>query len=128
MNKRKNVYLSGPIENESNPNIWRKELEEEFPVYNFYNPCDEEYDNKHHMVIEQLRIVALSDFVLVNYVHDTETWGTPMEILWAYIKGIPIIVWTIENDEKIPDYLDIFSDYIHEDVERCLKTGWGYTT
>lgn len=124
------VYLSGSVEKVDDENGWRKEVQDEYGYYNWYNPVEElEYDTplspaeKDAMVMQQLRKVKLSDFLLVKYVEGQETWGTPTEVRCAFTNGVPIVVWTDEDEQDIPNYLFVFADFISDTLEKCLRVG-----
>ena len=130
---RTRIYLSGPVESYDTPNQWRDELVNEYEYYMFYHPLEEHTfelplseSERYMMVMQQLRQVNLSDILLVRYIHDVETWGTPIEIFWAYTCGVPVVVWLADNDMEmrdLPNYLCVFADRIEGDIETALR--WG---
>lgn len=59
------------------------------------------------IVVPNMGALENSDAVLCRYDPGTETWGTPMEVLWAHHMRIPVFVWTTEKMSpvgKIPDW------------------------
>lgn len=123
---RMKIYLSGPVHNSEDPNSWRLELQDEFGHYNFYNPYEEQKElfeegYIYKGIMKQLRVIQLCDAILINYIEGKETWGTPVEMFWAYLNGVPVVTWSITDPDNLPPYLLVFSDYICEDIEEGLR-------
>lgn len=123
---RRTVYLAGAIERSDDPDSWRNELEEEFKHVRFINPMDsgiDPHEEPYRLVWWCFRQVQFSDYVIVNYEKGVETWGTPMELLWAWLQGVPVLLWTIEDPEDMPAFLKVMTDVGHEDVGELIKAG-----
>jgi len=126
---RRKVYLSGPIERSDNPETWREEVEDEYNTINFFNPFDlglDPEEDAYELVWRELDAIRHMDFLLVMYEKGVETYGTPREMFWAWMNCVPVIVWSVEDPEDMPVYATIFSDFIHENIDVCMREGWSY--
>lgn len=126
---RRKVYLSGPIERADDPESWRSNVEKSFGNIEFINPVKMNFDpweDRHEMVWEQLKTIRSCDFLLVNYIPEVETYGTPMEMMWAFIQGVPVMTWSDVDPCNMPTYAVMFSDYISSSVDECMMKGWEY--
>lgn len=108
------VYLSGAISNAPGyGKDWREEAKSRFD--DFVEPCDpldfhdfgpgEEITVSDDELVRQDKLeIADSDVVLVNWQSNVPKAGTPMEIMYAYNLGIPVIVWHSDRvyDEVSP--------------------------
>jgi hypothetical protein len=58
------------------------------------------------IVIPNMAALENSDVVLCRYDPGVETWGTPMEVMWAWHRKTPIFVWTTEKlaKDEVPDW------------------------
>jgi nucleoside 2-deoxyribosyltransferase len=56
-------------------------------------------DTKNAKKLVEINMAALdrADVVVMRYAPGVETWGTPMEALWANHKRIPVFVWATET-------------------------------
>lgn len=52
-----------------------------------------------------LRLVDISDFLIVNLDLDTHPCGTYEEIFWANLQKKPIIIHMVQGKQKAPDWL-----------------------
>lgn len=119
---RKKIYLSGPVEQSDDPNAWRNELVEDLGYYRFIDPTkafnitlEDIRENEHtryYLVMRCLRGIAVSDGVYIDWSKPEITWGTPIEQFFAWISGIPIVVYTGDNDHQIPAFMEVFADDI----------------
>lgn len=128
---RREVYLSGPIERSEDPRTWREEVDEEFGNVSFFNPLDmglDPWEDRYELVWKQLRRIETCDFVLVNYIEGVETYGTPMEMMWAFLNNTPVITWSMIGPEHMPVYAVVFSDEIHRNIHDCMESGWEYNS
>lgn len=124
---RRRVYLAGAMHNADDSNTWRDEMKEEFENIEFIDPTDFDLDpveDRHEIVWKEFRAIANCDFVFHNYQEGVATYGTPVEIAWAYFNNIPVLTWSIIEPEEMPLYAVIFSDRIHDDAETLIRSGW----
>jgi len=108
------IYLAGPVAAYDDGGAkWRDRIIDEFgDRFEFRNPLD-----KYNVPVEDLTIVdgagssadsvvsvtelvetdkellQESDGVLVGY-SDVQSVGTPMEVMWAFERDMPVAVWT----------------------------------
>jgi len=123
------VYLSGPIQNAECPNQWRIEVEQKYNNIEFLNPFDlglDPLEDQYELVWRELDAIRHVDFVLVKYTPGVETYGTPIEMFWAWINSIPVVVWTEEHPEDLPVFARMFSDAIKAELDACIQKGWEY--
>ena len=131
------VYLAGAIDRaKGNPKDWSKELiaelherwsgvlPERAPLIT-YSPAlgfdlSGACDTDHGSILFDINMKAvdLSSLVMVRYTPGVETWGTPMEVLRAFmIDNTPVLVWTVERlaetyidaEDLLPSYLAAFA-------------------
>ena len=122
------IYLSGPVEQSEDPNSWRKEIQEKHTFYNYIDPVEHievqlegEYW-RYRLVAECLHAVNLSDGVLIYWGKSEVTWGTPIEQYYAWLNGVPNVVYTDGNDVEIPAFMHVYADDIVSESERALNT------
>ena len=132
------VYLAGAVKEASDAHSWRDEittfLEGAGSYENFeaVNPLDK-YDGSEvdeddlsdvdvhdfEIVDGDLEMIASCDAMLVNHAEPCETWGTPMEMVYATMFDIPVaLAW--ESDTKVSPWAQVHSDYIAADLERAV--------
>lgn len=138
------IYLAGAIgcygENNEYPREWRKQACEWFEIYSSYaygydflciNPMDYyEYGKDYHktereVMLFDLRKLLSCDLVLVNLTDIEKSPGTIGEIMYAWIKNIPIVGFmesdeVINNDNIVKNGL--LHPWIYEQIDR-IETG-----
>lgn len=150
------VYLAGPVNFAADGGHgWRNMAEQEHPAFDWSNPLDEfdvpstdanlvytdeVIDNEDlvssgAIVRSDKRKVRESDAVLVGW-KDVPATGTPMEVLYAWQWGIPVVVWY--EGERLSPWMyhhatgvyDAFDDSIEalDDIEVPGDSGPGQTT
>lgn len=99
------VYLCGAINGCTDKECrdWREEVKKYFP--NSIDPMRRDYRGKETQyfteIVELDKIdVSASDIILVNY--NKPSVGTSMEMLYAWERGKPIILWCPENEILSP--------------------------
>jgi len=124
------IYLAGPVAALENGGAeWRERAGRDYgEQYDFQNPLA-----KYNVPVEDLTVVdgvsdpddpttvgteeiveedkaklRASDAVLVGYV-DTQSIGTPMEVMWAFEREMPVAIWI--RDET--DIMDLSPWYLH---------------
>lgn len=141
------IYLAGPVAAyQDGGAAWRDRLVEEFgDEFAFRNPLD-----KYNVPVEDLTIVdgstpsadgcvsvtelvegdkdllRESDAVLVGY-SDVQSIGTPMEVMWAYERDIPVAVWlrdATDYDQLSPWYR-YHAGAVVDEPEDALHYLWG---
>jgi len=141
------IYLAGPVAAyQDGGAAWRDRVQEEFGhEFDFRNPLD-----KYNVPVDDLTIVdgagtstdgvvsvtelvetdkqllEESDAVLVGY-SDVQSIGTPMEVMWAYERDIPVAVWL--RDDTAYDDLSPWYRYhagaVRYNVDPALHYLWG---
>ncbi len=116
------VYLCGPINGctDAEARNWREAVKEYFPAS--IDPMKRDYRGKEltnyrEIVDLDKRDVRNSDIVLVNY--DKPSVGTSMEVLYAWERGKPIVVWTAP-DAKLSPWLIYHSTSIVHSLEEVI--------
>jgi len=141
------IYLAGPVAAyQDGGAAWRDQITEQFgDEFVFKNPL-----NKYNVPVEDLTIVdgagtstdgvvsvtelveadkdllEQSDGVLVGY-SDVQSVGTPMEVMWAHERDIPVAVWLRDDtahDELSPWYR-YHADTVTDELEGALHYLWG---
>lgn len=141
------VYLSGPIRfAEDNGVGWREELKEDYPEVTFNSPLDhynpEEVDilcdpvdldpdsDKEQIlppeyVIDDKIQINESDAVFVG-LPEVISRGTCMEIMYAFMRDVPVYVWTIDGQKEsgwVYEHAEFMSNNRNEvmkEVKECL--------
>lgn len=88
------VYLAGGIFKVEDPATWRKEVTKKLPsCWQAVNPLDLEVNlfNPQDVVMTDLSAIWRCQAVIAKV--DAPSWGTAMEIFFAYQKKIPVIGW-----------------------------------
>jgi len=141
--KEKNsIYLCGPIRKvEDDGRGWRNNLIEEYSnEFNFVNPLDR-YDPEDQEVLndpsdfsnnsEKEQILpseyVMSDklaiqqceFVFVG-LPDVVARGSCMESMYAYMKGIPFFLWTID-EQKESGWMFEHAEVVHSDRDEVME-------
>lgn len=127
----KTCYLSGPMDFVTSDvgKDWRKKVEKllgdkSIDVFNPYRKplCPEGTTQKPGVVLRQdIRIIDMSDILLVNASQGVESWGTASECMYAYwVKNIPVVAFVGER-KVIPRWLDEQAEFICRDLETACK-------
>jgi nucleoside 2-deoxyribosyltransferase len=123
------IYLAGPIkEVEDNGRRWRDSLANNpDSLFNYLDPLDyadvgdpTEVDVTDIELVEtDLALIEFADGMLVNYRGETNTWGTPMEMVYAArTNEIPIAVaW--QADTRVSPWVQTHADFIVGRVDEC---------
>ncbi len=104
------IYLAGPIKNVAdNGRIWRNDVKLQYLNKEFYDPLthldatEQDIDSETIVKCDKGGINQ-SDAVLVGY-EAVESVGTPMEVMYAYERDLPIALW-VRDDTKVADLSD----------------------
>lgn len=111
----KTIYLAGAMTcygaGAEYPKMWRERAKKYFEEYsdfficispNDYYEIGKDYHKTEHEVMRfDLRKVRESDIVLVDLKELDKSIGTSDEILYAFIRGVPVIGFTEEEDVNI---------------------------
>jgi nucleoside 2-deoxyribosyltransferase len=96
------VYLAGPIFEctDAEANGWRELVTPLLDGHEVCNPMRRDYRgvegaNAERIVLEDKKDLDTCDAVLAHCL--TPSWGTAMEIHYAYMRGIPVIAVTPPN-------------------------------
>lgn len=116
---RATIYLAGPISACPDGGAWREEVQSYFgddydfrdPLAKYDVPADDlmvvegvsDPDTPHTVGIEEIvagdkRLIDESDGLLVGYT-DVQSVGTPMEVLYARERGLPVAIWVRDSTE-----------------------------
>lgn len=142
------VYLSGPIRCvEDNGVQWRQELINDYPNIGFNNPLDNHSPEEEEILNDPIHLdensdkrqvlpseyvtddkmqINESDAVLVGLPEVIST-GTKMEMMYAYMRGIPIFAWIMDNQEYSgwtfhhAEFVSNDRDEVMNEVKECLK-------
>jgi len=126
MTTRGKVYLSGPVELASCPEIWRNRIKEDIGYFTYIDPLEldfDEDDSPYEITWKCLDNLKLADIVFVNYIEEQPTWGTPIETFYAWQNNIPVVVWTEYQMEELPMFLQTFALMADDDKWECLSVG-----
>lgn len=141
------VYLAGPVQAyQDGGAAWRDRIIRQFDdEFDFRNPLD-----KYNVPVEDLTIVdgagtstdgvvsvtelveadkdllEESDAVLVGY-SDVQSVGTPMEVMWAYERDIPVAVWLRDDTsyEDLSPWYRYHAGAVVDEPEDALHYLWG---
>jgi len=127
---KQKVYLAGPMKDSVRDTKWRDILKANFGHrFYFLDPYDFEISGSAPSVIVNTdkQMIRQSDFVIANITQ--LSIGTSMEILYAYMKEIPVFLinsyteeapspWHIHHSTKI---FDSFDDLCNNLAEMCQK-------
>lgn len=132
------VYLAGPIQHAAdNGHGWRDYVAAEVDAFEWLSPLDHgepsdreyrlgEYDLA-KLVETDKRLIDESDAVLVGW-RRIPSVGTPMEILYAYQREIPVVVWyepegsrePVDETELSP-WLRYHTGPVDSALSRCIE-------
>lgn len=103
------IYLAGPVQHAADGGHgWRDHIKEDMPRAEWLDPLDK-YDvpsgdvdvgtdvSAEEIVESDKAMIDDADAVLARYAH-VPSVGTPMEILYAYERDIPVFVWADGED------------------------------
>ena len=136
------VYLAGPVMSMDDGGAgWRTDVEiEHGHLYDFKNPLskynvpvdglDVVADGTHggdnavsvsEIVEGDKHLLAESDAVLVGY-SAVRSIGTPMEVMWAFERDMPIAIWTRDGTDpsELSPWYRYHADIITNSVELAL--------
>lgn len=117
------IYLSGAIEDSSDPGRWREDIKmaNTTDSLSFIDPLEFDGDE---VVKCRKAIVKEADGVLVHYEEECESWQPAMEMFMAYVKDKPVVVWTgqFQNPkEQLDDWLLEHTDAVHKNGRDALN-------
>lgn len=135
------VYLSGPIRCvQDNGSPWRNDLIEDYPEIDFNNPLDnhdpeveeilndpihENTDSEKDQVFPSEYVtddkiqINKSEAVFVGLPEVIST-GTKMEMMYAYMRDIPVFVWVID-DQEYSGWTYHHSEFISNDRDEVIS-------
>ncbi len=143
------VYLSGPIRCvEDNGHEWREELIEDYPEIKFNNPLDNFDPETHDILNDPIEFdeeaekeqVLPSEYVMEDKVMINESdvvflglpeaiaRGSCFESMYASMRGIPLFVWTIDNQTESgwirahAEFMSNDRDEVMREVKECLTS------
>jgi len=125
------IYLSGPIQKCSDEECfgWRNDLINKLSdIYTLIDPTIRDYRNVpktpkmcREICEKDKYEIRKSDLIIVNALFSKGSWGTPMEVMYAYMLGIPIITvtntmnpWLSHHSYKIFDSFDCVVKYLRK--------------
>jgi nucleoside 2-deoxyribosyltransferase len=120
------IYLAGPIkEAADNGAIWRNTLKVNHLDKQFYDPLahldatTQDVDSETVVKADKAGLNEC-DGVLVGY-RDVQSVGTPMEVMYAYERDLPIALW-VRDDTKIAGLSDWYRYHTFptQDVDQAL--------
>lgn len=149
MNDTKAVYMAGSVHHaDDGGHGWRDWIEQEYPDFEWVNPLDKYDGNANDIIVQRencprgiattsemeivssaqivesdKRMILDCDAVLVGWDPSVPACGTPMEVMFAWEQGIPVVVWLRGGQPDLADvspWLDYHADRIETDVEDCL--------
>lgn len=124
------VYMAGPIQHVNDYGRgWRNFVKKRYPdacewldpldEYNSMEEAEAEWTDE-RIVKKDLDMIDRADALLVHW--DTvPTCGTPMEIFYANVHDVPVIVQTTLPEYDLSPWLTHHSDYIVESFETALN-------
>ena len=118
------VYLCGPINNCTDEEAinWRQRVKQFFP--GAIDPMKRDYRGVEQQAYREIvdldkRDIRNSDVILVNYFKPSV--GTSMEVLYAWQRGIPVVVWC-SSSASISPWLRYHSTaFVHSLDEAIAK-------
>lgn len=125
------IYLTGAVSDWSDPWMWHRTIEDEYPDHKFINPFflnkyefgdDEVYEYPEEVVEPAFDKIEEVDGMLVRYDEDATLMGTAMEIMHAYRNGVPVVIWDVErNERRVSPWLLYHSRYSTSDWKHAMK-------
>jgi nucleoside 2-deoxyribosyltransferase len=118
------VYLAGSIRDARDPFTWRRNAIQELPKgWEAIDPLElgdgifnENKGDPQDVIDRDLKAIKESDAVLAMI--SQPSWGTGMEIFYAYSIGIPVIGWNPHPAGKLPGpWLRVHCKIITSDFE-----------
>ena len=92
----KQVYLAGPIQGVKDPYTWRRNVENQLPKeWEAVTPLKVEanIDDSDARLLVETDLGAIDNCHAVLALIDQPSWGTAMEIFYAFTMGTPVIGW-----------------------------------
>ena len=119
------VYLCGPINGRSDDDctVWREQAKTLLGADNCLDPMRRDYRGREQACVDE--IVELdkvdvdgADFLLVYF--DKPSVGTSMEVLYAWERGIPVIVVN-QSDRPLSPWLIYHSTEVVDSVAAAVE-------
>lgn len=131
------IYLTGAVSDFDDPFQWHDELAEsdEYGEHEFVNPYtlnpfdlgdDAVYERPHEVVEPAFDAIESSDGMLVRWDDDAFLVGTAMEILWAHIHDVPVVIWYDGYRDNLSPWLLHTTRGIFESKEKALTVLLGF--
>lgn len=118
------VYLCGPINGctDEEAEGWRREATEKLsPIYDVLDPMTRDYrgigaGNESEIVLGDQADIDIADAVLVNALRPS--WGTAMEVFYAYEEGKPVIAFV--GHQRPSPWLKYHCEYVFPTLQDCV--------
>jgi nucleoside 2-deoxyribosyltransferase len=121
---RPTIYLAGPIRKAADPVSWRVEMQQSTAEFEFHNPIrrDVDADSPADEVVEgDLELIDDADGLFVGWHDDVPSVGTPMEVRYAAVQPMPVVVWRRDDAEStLSPWLRYYSDVVREQRDAAL--------
>ena len=141
---RPTIYLAGPVAAiDDGGAAWRDDVESycgdlmniNNPLSKYNAPLDgleivdsETYGGNNTVSVADIvendkQLINESDGILVGY-SDVQSVGTPMEVMWAYERDIPTVLWIRDETEErdLSPWYRYHVDYITDQLPIALHT------
>lgn len=135
------IYLGGPMQHLHKQDVvaWREALEDKYKLYDnveLINPLDQNpsehkasmiddheeiYFHRNEIVRSDLVALRKATGLLVNWVPDVETAGTPMEMVYAVQWSTPIALVYSGNEKMLSPWLHYHADEVFDILEDGIE-------
>jgi len=118
------VYLAGPIDHctDAEASDWRETCKKRLGEENCLDPMRRDYRGREHLYREIVELdladVDRCDVVLANCWKGG--WGTPMEIMYAWMNDIPILVVVPPDLPFVSPWLQYHAQDIYTSLDNAL--------
>jgi nucleoside 2-deoxyribosyltransferase len=125
-NRRLRIYLAGPIFGTTEEDQkWRQYVKKDLSArgYKVIDPLElrdyrgQEKEKAFEIVEKDLKDLKKSDILLIYA--PTPSWGTAMEVVYAYLQSKQII--TVAPEKEISPWLKYHTDILVSSFEEMLK-------
>lgn len=125
------IYLGGPINHSTDPYSWRQRaVEYVSDDVELVNPIAEhDYSGDEHVpetvVTNDLELLGSCSVLLFRREAGVETWGTPMEVQWAYDHNYPIVCYD-PHDSESSAWIRHRSDSVNTELEAAVAVATAF--
>ena len=126
MNEFPRIYLSGPMQYTKEGKEWREVAKDKLKARGFEGISPYDFERVEKGIVERDLSEILNSFgIIVNAYEEVPSWGTPMEVFFAYTHGKTVIAFVGDLGKPTPIWLSHHSVIVLTLDDAIERITWG---